>query len=76
MPDGRPSLEGLWSFATATPLERPRQLAGKAVLTDAEAAEYLKNLPNDGCESSTATGRIAVGLIRRMGPSGGGGERT
>src|SRR6266849_10638802 len=49
MADGRPSLVGVWSFATATPLERPKQFARKAVLTDAEAADYLKNLPNDGC---------------------------
>ena len=33
-------LEGIWTFATMTPLERPRELAGKAVLTPAEAAEY------------------------------------
>ena len=33
-------LEGLWSFATMTPLERPREFASKAVLTPAEAAEY------------------------------------
>jgi hypothetical protein len=33
-------LEGIWNFATMTPLERPRELAAKAVLTPAEAAEY------------------------------------
>ena len=26
-PDGRPDLQGIWSFATLTPLERPRELA-------------------------------------------------
>jgi hypothetical protein len=39
-PDGRPDLQGNWSFATITPLERPTNLADKAVLTDQEAAEF------------------------------------
>jgi hypothetical protein len=37
-PDGLPDLQGIWSFATITPLERPSDLAGKQVLTDEEAA--------------------------------------
>ena len=41
-PDGHPDLQGVWSFATLTPLERPSQLAGKGVLTDEEAAEFEK----------------------------------
>ena len=32
-PDGRPDLQGIWTFRTITPLERPRELAGKAILT-------------------------------------------
>jgi hypothetical protein len=40
--DGRPDLQGIYSFATATPLERPKELAGKAVLTEAEAAAFEK----------------------------------
>jgi hypothetical protein len=38
-PDGRPDLQGIWVAKTATPLERPRQLEGRARLTDAEVAE-------------------------------------
>jgi len=38
--DGHPDLQGVWSFATLTPLERPRELADKAVLTAEEAAAY------------------------------------
>jgi hypothetical protein len=37
-PDGQPDLQGVWTNATITPLERPKALAGKAFLTDAEAA--------------------------------------
>ena len=33
-------LEGIWNYATMTPLERPRDLAAKPTLTPAEAAEY------------------------------------
>lgn len=39
-PWGDPDLQGVWNFSTVTPLERPTELAGKAVLTEAEAAEY------------------------------------
>src|SRR3954471_21697162 len=41
-PDGHPDLQGVFDFATATPLERPASLAGKQYLTDAEAAEFEK----------------------------------
>lgn len=38
-PWGDPDLQGVWSIATITPLERPTALAGKQVLTEQEAAE-------------------------------------
>ena len=41
-PDGQPDLQGIWTNATLTPLERPPALAGKQVLTQADAAEYEK----------------------------------
>ena len=41
-PEGQPDLQGVWSFAILTPLERPDDLAGKATLTDQEAAEYAR----------------------------------
>jgi hypothetical protein len=37
-PDGHPDLQGTWLIRTATPLERPRALEGKALLTDEEVA--------------------------------------
>jgi hypothetical protein len=42
-PDGKPSLEGTFNFATITPLQRPPALAGKAVLTDEERAAFEKS---------------------------------
>jgi hypothetical protein len=41
-PDNQPDLQGIWSNATVTPLERPADLAGKEFFTPAEAAEYEK----------------------------------
>src|SRR6202035_2612113 len=43
-PDGHPDLQGIWGYATLTPLERPRELAGKEFFTEKEAAEYEKSL--------------------------------
>jgi hypothetical protein len=34
-------VEGVWSFATLTPFERPAELAGKAFFTDEEAAKFV-----------------------------------
>ncbi len=42
LPDGHPDLQGIWSNATITPLERPAELAGKPTLTAQEAAAYEK----------------------------------
>jgi hypothetical protein len=41
-PDGHPDLQGTWTNATLTPMERPIAFAGKATLTDAEASAYEK----------------------------------
>ena len=40
MPWGDPDLQGIWDFRTITPMERPAELAGKAVLTVEEAADF------------------------------------
>ena len=34
--DGKPDLQGVWGHNAVTPLERPKALAGKPVMTDAE----------------------------------------
>src|SRR5579862_7887681 len=39
-PDGKPNLEGVFSFSTITPLQRPETLAGKDTLSDEEAAKF------------------------------------
>ncbi|MYN63724.1 MAG: hypothetical protein F4X11_01635 [Acidobacteria bacterium] len=40
-PWGTPDLSGYWEYRSTTPLQRPEELAGQAVLTPAEEAEYL-----------------------------------
>ena len=53
-PWGHPDLQGIWSNGTATPLERPAELAGKEFLTDEEwkarakeAATRAEGRPDD-----------------------------
>ena len=43
-PWGDPDLQGTWNNGTVTPLERPAQFSGKAVLTEEEAAQYEKEI--------------------------------
>jgi hypothetical protein len=45
-PDGQPDLQGIWAYATVTPLERPTELAGKEALTEKEAAEFEQTVVN------------------------------
>jgi hypothetical protein len=44
-PDGHPDLQGTWSSATLTPMERRLEFAGKATLSEAEALAFEKNGP-------------------------------
>lgn len=39
-PEGKPNFQGTWANNAATPLERPKQLADKAELTDEEVADF------------------------------------
>lgn len=41
-PDGQPDIQGIWSFATITPMQRPADLAGKEFFTPKEASDYEK----------------------------------
>jgi hypothetical protein len=42
-PYGQPDLQGIWSNATVTPLQRPLQLGNKAFFTAEEAESYAKH---------------------------------
>src|SRR6266850_6171149 len=43
-PWGDPDLQGVWDYWTFTPLERPSEFAGKAVLSDAEVGQLAQRL--------------------------------
>jgi hypothetical protein len=40
--DGQPDLQGVWANNNATPLQRPKELAGRALLTEEEVAALKK----------------------------------
>jgi len=69
-PDGHPDLQGTWTNATITPLERPAMLAGKATLTDAEA-RVLETKSAD--ELAEADGKSEGPLLTATGSAGTGG---
>ena len=57
--DGRPDLQGIWTNATLTPVERPASLGDKAVLTAEEAAE----LETTSAERRVASDRFVPGDV-------------
>ena len=46
--DGQPDLQGRWTMATFTPLERPERFADREFLTEEEAAELRDLVTTDG----------------------------
>ena len=59
-PDGRPDLQGVWDFATLTPMERPKEFGDKAVLTEQEAAEYARQRLEANNKDRRGTGAADV----------------
>jgi hypothetical protein len=53
--DGQPDLQGIWSNATSTPLERPQNLGAKEFYTEAEMAENARR-----AQERAATPRAAA----------------
>jgi hypothetical protein len=69
-PDGHPDLQGVWTNATITPLERPSRFKDKPTISDAEAAAYEKS---DAEELQKQDGQSDGPLIAAAGSSGTGG---
>jgi hypothetical protein len=65
-PDGHPSLEGVWTNATITPMERPPRFTGKPNVTDAEAKAYEKS----DLQSNTLDSDVDSGFNRATGGPG------
>ncbi len=62
-PDGQPDLQGIWNNSTLTPLERPKDLAGKEFFTEPELAAYEKK-QLDQVNADRRTGSAEADLNR------------
>ena len=63
--DGQPDLQGVWANNSATPLERPEALAGKATFSEEELAEIkqtAERLFGDGGDAAFADGVFEAAL--------------
>jgi hypothetical protein len=58
-------LEGVWGFATLTPLERPAEFAGKPFVSDEEAAAWVKQTIERG-DRDRRDGGAAVDVGRAV----------
>jgi hypothetical protein len=58
-------IEGVWSFATLTPLERPAEFAAKPTLTDAEASTFVRETIQRG-DRDRRDGGAAVDVGRAV----------
>jgi hypothetical protein len=47
-PPGSGGIEGVWTFSTLTPLERPAEFAGRRYLTDQEAEAWVRDMLRQG----------------------------
>ena len=50
---GAPDLRGIWDFRTITPLERPREMESKEVLTESEAEGFEERAARRRAEADT-----------------------
>jgi hypothetical protein len=59
--DGRPDLQGVWNFATITPLQRPKEYAGREQLTAEEVAQLEKEaVSNEFVDRPPAPGQTGA----------------
>jgi hypothetical protein len=63
-PDGKPDLQGIWSNATLTPLERPKNLGAKEFYNDQEFAELAKRVKAGDVGEEAELGAAAENPLR------------
>src|SRR5476649_1193601 len=71
--DGHPDLQGIWTNATLTKLERPKDFEGKVTVSDADAKAFEKG---DADELKKEDGASDGLIIAAAGSSGTGGYNT
>ncbi len=59
--DDRPNFEGIWNSATATPLQRPAELADKPFFTAEEASEWERRFAERNREPPSGAARTGRG---------------
>jgi hypothetical protein len=66
--DGQPDLQGIWANNNATPLERPKELAGRAYLTDQEVAALKKKAGElfDGQSDAAFGDQVFVSVLANV----------
>lgn len=64
-PDGHPELQGTWTNATVTPLQRPKELGAQQFFTPQEAAAFAKQRVEQGNVDRIEGERGASDLARR-----------
>jgi hypothetical protein len=61
-PEGKPDLQGVWTSATLTPLERPDELGNKQFFTKEEAAQWAKQfLQSNNRDRRDGSAQVDVG---------------
>jgi hypothetical protein len=55
-PDGQPDFQGIWNTSTVTPMERPRELAGKEFFASEEEAQAYEKAAFSKSESGINNG--------------------
>ena len=63
-PWGDPDLQGTWDFTTITPLQRPKELAGKEFLTEREAAVLEKQINQQRAQTEEVSPGALGGVPR------------
>jgi len=64
-PDGQPDLQGIWTNATLTPLQRPAELGDKQYFTEQEATAYERQRIEQNDVDRVEGERGAADLARR-----------
>ena len=66
-PFGHPDLQGVWALQTLTPLQRPAEFAGRATLTEEEAAKMEEDAARDRWTEGTLADAVANRDLEREG---------
>ena len=64
---GDPDLQGVWALQTLTPLERPAEFAGRATLTEEEAAKIAEDAAREQRTEVTLADAVANRKLEREG---------